>query len=119
MSDYYKVLDVDRNADASTIKSAYRKLAKKYHPDSNQGNESATKKFKEISEAYDVLKDDQKRAAYDRYGSAAFNQGGFGSRNAQGGGFQEGGFSDFADVFSDLVLNLEQLLAKIKEQKQI
>ena len=92
--DYYEQLGVDNGVDAKALKSAYRKLAMKYHPDKNQGDDTAEAKFKEISEAYEVLKDDDKRAAYDRYGHAAFENGG------QGGGQQGGGF-DFGDIFED------------------
>ncbi|HRJ67400.1 MAG TPA: DnaJ domain-containing protein, partial [Alphaproteobacteria bacterium] len=65
--DFYQVLGVDKKASADELKKAYRKLAMQYHPDKNQGNKEAEAKFKEISEAYDVLKDEQKRAAYDRF----------------------------------------------------
>ena len=71
--DYYEVLGVDKNADDSAIKRAYRKLAKQYHPDSNPGDESAAEKFREASEAYAVLSDPEKRKAYDTYGHAAFD----------------------------------------------
>ena len=74
--DYYEVLGVDRGADDSAIKSAYRKLAKKYHPDVNPGDKEAEKKFKEATEAYGVLSDPQKRQQYDQFGHAAFEQGG-------------------------------------------
>ena len=74
--DYYEVLGVDRNADEATLKKAYRKLAKKYHPDTNPGDAEAEKKFKEASEAYAVLSDSEKRAQYDQFGHAAFEQGG-------------------------------------------
>jgi len=96
--DYYTTLGVARDASAEDLKRAYRKLAMKYHPDRNPDNEQAEAKFKELNEAYDVLKDDQKRAAYDRYGHAAFEQsgpagpGGFGFQ----GGF-EGGLGDIFD----------------------
>src|SRR6476661_3540998 len=80
--DYYEALGLARGANGDEIKKAYRSLAMKFHPDRNQGDKSAEAKFKEISEAYDVLKDDQKRAAYDRYGHAAFEQGGAGGFNA-------------------------------------
>ncbi len=101
--DFYKVLEVDKNADAAEIKKAYRKLAMKYHPDQNKDNPEAEAKFKEINEAYDVLKDEQKRAAYDRYGSGAFD----GSMGAGGFGAGAGGFSGFggaggAGAFSDI-----------------
>jgi len=96
--DYYEVLGVDRGADDSTIKKAYRQLAKKYHPDMNPGDAEAEKKFKEASEAYAVLSDPQKRAQYDQFGHAAFEQGGGGA-----GGF--GGFDfsgDMGDIFGDI-----------------
>ena len=79
--DYYEVLGVDKNADDETIKKAYRKLAKKYHPDTNAGNAEAEKKFKEISEAYAVLSDKEKRKEYDQFGSGDFDGG-----NPFGGG---------------------------------
>ena len=72
---YYETLEVTKGATGDTLKSAYRKLAMKFHPDKNPGDHTAEIKFKEISEAYDVLKDDQKRAAYDRFGHAAFEGG--------------------------------------------
>lgn len=92
--DYYEVLGVDRSADEETLKKAYRKLAKKYHPDMNPGDASAADKFKEASEAYSVLSDPQKRAQYDQFGHAAFEQGGAGGFdfNAQ----------DMSDIFGDL-----------------
>ena len=101
--DYYEVLGVDRGADESAIKSAYRKLAKKYHPDVNPGDKEAEKKFKEATEAYSVLSDPQKRRQYDQFGHAAFEQGGGGAGGFDGfGGF--GGFSsgDMGDIFGDL-----------------
>ncbi len=98
--DYYKLLGVERNADAAEIKKAYRKLAVKYHPDKNSGDAEAEKKFKEISSAYDVLKDADKRAAYDRYGEDAFN--GMGGGGAGGGGFDFTGAGGFSDIFEDL-----------------
>jgi len=86
--DFYDLLEVARDADAKTIKSAFRKKAMKYHPDHNPDNAEAEKKFKEVSAAYEVLSDDQKRAAYDRFGHEAFTNGngaganGFGKRQA-------------------------------------
>ena len=76
--DYYATLGVEKGADGAALKSAYRKLAMKYHPDKNPGDASAEQKFKDINEAYDVLKDPQKKAAYDRFGHQAFQSGGFG-----------------------------------------
>ena len=73
--DYYETLGIQRDADGATIKSAYRKLAMQYHPDRNAGCKENESKFKAVSEAYDCLKDPQKRAAYDRFGHAAFQQG--------------------------------------------
>ena len=82
--DYYEVLGVDRNTSSEDIKKAYRKLAVKYHPDKNPGDSSAEEKFKEVGEAYEVLIDENKRAAYDRFGHAAFQgpqgPGGFAER---------------------------------------
>src|SRR2546422_7921581 len=95
--DYYEVLGVPRGAADTDIKRAYRKLAMQYHPDRNAGDKSAEQKFKDISEAYDVLKDDQKRAAYDRFGHAAFENG------SRGPGDFAGGFSGgFADIFEEM-----------------
>jgi molecular chaperone DnaJ len=97
--DFYDVLGVSRTADADELKRAYRKLAMQFHPDRNPGDTSAEQKFKDISEAYDVLKDDQKRAAYDRYGHAAFENGGGGPGGfGFGGGFSGG----FADIFEEM-----------------
>lgn len=98
--DYYKILGVEKNADAAEIKKAYRKLAIKYHPDQNKDNPEADKKFKELNEAYDILKDDQKRAAYDRYGSAAFDGSMGGASGGGAGGF--GGAGAFSDIFEDM-----------------
>lgn len=97
--DYYEILGVARDADAATIKSAFRKLAMKLHPDQNPGCKVSEEKFKELGEAYSVLSDPEKRAAYDRYGKAAF-QGGAGG----GPGFGPGaaGFNDFSDLFNEI-----------------
>lgn len=107
--DYYKTLGVDKNASSEELKKAYREMAKKYHPDKNKGDKESEQKFKEINEAYDVLKDDQKRAAYDRYGSdAANNMGGAGGAGGFGGfegfsGFGGGmNFSDVEDLISQM-----------------
>jgi len=100
--DYYQILGVQKGASADELKKAYRKLAMQYHPDKNPGDKKAEEKFKEISHAYDVLSDDQKRAAYDRFGHDAFNQGAGGGG---GGGAGAAGFdfsSGFADIFEDL-----------------
>jgi molecular chaperone DnaJ len=97
--DYYDILGVQRGASAEEMKKAYRKLAMQYHPDRNPNNPTAEHKFKELNEAYDVLKDDQKRAAYDRFGHAAFENGGAGAGGGGGFGF-EGGLGDiFEQMF--------------------
>lgn len=95
--DYYELLGIDKNADESKIKSAYRKLAMKYHPDKNPGDKVAEEKFKEINEAYEILSDPQKRQMYDQYGHAAFTQGGAGPTGY--GNFQ--GFS-FEDLLNEM-----------------
>jgi molecular chaperone DnaJ len=95
--DFYDILGVSKSADADELKRAYRKLAMQFHPDRNPGDKSAEQKFKNISEAYEVLKDDQKRAAYDRFGHAAFENG------SRGPGDFAGGFSGgFADIFEEM-----------------
>lgn len=96
--DYYEVLGVPRDVSADDLKKAYRKLAVKFHPDKNPGDKTAEDKFKEIGEAYDVLSDEQKRAAYDRYGHAAFSGGMGGPSGAGGGGFHDP-FDIFREVF--------------------
>ncbi|SUW23356.1 molecular chaperone DnaJ [Brucella abortus] len=96
--DYYEALGVTRTADDKTLKAAFRKLAMQYHPDRNPDDPEAERKFKEIGEAYETLKDPQKRAAYDRFGHAAFENGGMGG--GFGNGF--GGAGGFADIFEDI-----------------
>jgi molecular chaperone DnaJ len=95
--DYYEVLGVARTASEAELKASFRKLAMKYHPDRNSGDKDSEHKFKEINEAYDVLKDGDKRAAYDRFGHAAFEHG-----SAGGAGFGTDFASGFADIFDDL-----------------
>ncbi len=92
--DFYELLECERTADDKVLKSAYRRLAMQYHPDRNPGDQEAEARFKAISEAYDCLKDPQKRAAYDRFGKAAFQNG------AGGGG--SGGFEGFSDIFENI-----------------
>lgn len=120
--DYYEVLGVPRNADDAAIKKAYRRLAKKYHPDTNAGDAKAEEKFKEVTEAYNILSDKEKRKLYDQFGHAAFDRSGgesaygFGSQGGPGnysyysysgpGGFKEGSFhfggdDIFGDIFGD------------------
>jgi len=101
--DFYEVLGVSKTADAAEIKKAYRKQAMKFHPDQNKDDKEAETKFKEVNAAYDVLKDEQKRAAYNRFGDAAFDGsmgGGQGGGNPFGGGFQ--GAGNFSDIFEDM-----------------
>src|SRR5437660_4392669 len=93
--DYYEILGVERNANDNDLKIAYRKLAMKFHPDRNSGDRDSEHRFKEINEAYEVLKDGDKRAAYDRFGHAAFEQAGGGP------GFGAEFASSFADIFDD------------------
>ena len=98
--DYYEVLGINRSADKDTIKKAYRKMAKKYHPDSNAGDANAEEKFKEVTEAYNVLSDPEKKKLYDQFGHAAFEEGagaggaGYGSGGFNGAGFNGSGFGE-------------------------
>lgn len=92
-ADYYEILGINKDASESDIKSAFRKAAKRYHPDLHPGDAEAEKKFKEINEAYEILSDPQKRAQYDQFGHAAFDP-------TQAGGFHGGGFGGFEDIFS-------------------
>ena len=117
--DYYEVLGVSRNADEAQIKKAYRKLAKKYHPDTNAGDADAEQKFKEVTEAYTVLSDKEKRKMYDQFGHAAFDQNAGAGAGGPGGGFwrtyggPQGGYQEyhfeggnmddiFGDIFGDI-----------------
>lgn len=93
---YYEILGVVKGASDDEIKSAYRKLAIKYHPDKNKGNKEAEEKFKEATEAYEVLRDPQKKQAYDQFGKAGVNAGGYGQ-----GGFGQGAYTDFSDIFGN------------------
>ena len=130
--DYYEVLGVAKNADEKTIKKAYRKLAKKYHPDTNAGNPDAEKKFKEVTEACSVLSDPEKKKMYDQFGHAAFDQSAGGSYQGSGfgngfqgfksgpGGYQEYHFTGnaddiFGDMFKDIFHLMRQHLDVIKE----
>ena len=96
--DYYEVLGVNKSASADQIKSAYRKLAVKHHPDKNKGDKASEEKFKEASEAYHVLSNTERKQNYDNFGHAAFENGGFGSSGGGGADFS----SAFSDVFEDL-----------------
>lgn len=103
-ADFYETLGVARTADEKELKSAYRKLAMKYHPDKNPDDHEAEQKFKEVGEAYETLRDPQKRAAYDRFGHAAFENGGMGGGFGAGAGFGGGGFADiFEDIFGEMM----------------
>ena len=112
--DYYEILGVDRNADDATLKRAYRKLAKKYHPDTNPGDKDAEAKFKEASEAYAVLSDPDKRRQYDQFGHSAFENGAGGA-----GGFDFSGM-DMSDIFGDIgdiIVKLYSLYSLLSSEK--
>jgi len=91
--DYYEILGISKDASEQEIKSAFRKLAKKYHPDLNPDDKEAEAKFKEVNEAYEVLSDPERKAKYDQFGHAAFDQ---------ANGFGGAGFNDFSDIFGDI-----------------
>lgn len=118
--DYYKILGVDKNASGDTIKKSYRKLARKYHPDVNPNNKTAESKFKELQEAYDVLKDKKKRREYDELGSnySNFKNSDAGGGRSQGGyyqGYSGGGANfNFEDIFSDLFNRSEKKQRQMK-----
>ncbi len=112
---YYETLECQKGATVEVLKSSYRKLAMRFHPDKNPGDHTAEVKFKEISEAYDVLKDDQKRAAYDRFGHAAFENG-MGAAGRAGNPF--GDFSSFGDVFEDIFGQMMGGMARGKRQNR-
>src|SRR5690606_8370441 len=101
--DFYQLLEVERTADDRTIKASFRRLAMQYHPDRNPGDHEAESRFKAINEAYDCLKDPQKRAAYDRFGHAAFKNGGSGGFG--GGGRGGADFADLGDIFETIFGN--------------
>ena len=103
MSDYYKILGVSKKSTAAEIKKTYRKLARKYHPDLNPGDKSAEKKFKEITEAYEVLNDPAKRKKYDMYGDlGGFSNNRGNSQNFDGFNFNNSGSSSFGDIFETI-----------------
>lgn len=103
-ADYYETLGISRGVDEKELKSAFRKKAMQFHPDRNPGDKGAEQRFKDINEAYEVLKDPQKRAAYDQFGHAAFENGGMGNGGFGGAGMGAGGFSDiFEDIFGEMM----------------
>lgn len=114
--DYYEILGINRNADASQIKKAYRKLAKKYHPDTNSGDVGSEQRFKEVSEAYSILNDPEKRKLYDKFGHAAFEEGFSPNQsweNARQGNTGKGSYDSFHfesgnmdDLFNDIFGNI-------------
>jgi len=114
---YYETLECQKGATGDILKTSYRKLAMKFHPDKNPGDHTAEIKFKEINEAYDVLKDDQKRAAYDRFGHAAF-EGGMGAAAGARGGNPFGDFGSFGDVFEDIFGQMMGGASRAKRQNR-
>ena len=103
VKDYYKILGVDKNASQDEVKKAFRKLARKYHPDLNPGDKGSEQKFKELNEAYGILSDPKKRTQYDQFGSSPFGPGGPGYEGFQGRDYRESfDHGGFADIFSDL-----------------
>lgn len=103
-ADYYETLGISRGVDEKELKSAFRKKAMQFHPDRNPGDKGAEQRFKDINEAYEILKDPQKRAAYDQFGHAAFENGGMGNGGFGGAGMGAGGFSDiFEDIFGEMM----------------
>ncbi|MCX7281849.1 MAG: molecular chaperone DnaJ [Alphaproteobacteria bacterium] len=114
---YYEALECQKGATGDILKSSYRKLAMKFHPDKNPGDHTAEIKFKEINEAYDVLKDDQKRAAYDRFGHAAF-EGGMGAAAGARGGNPFGDLGSFGDVFEDIFGQMMGGASRAKRQNR-
>jgi len=127
--DYYKILGVSRDASSEDIKKAYRKLARRYHPDLNPGNKEAEEKFKEIQEAYEVLSKEDKRKAYDMYGSAGFQPGSerttwrWSESPSEGGvrfSFGDfGGFSGFEDIFSEIFGTRETVVGRARRARDI
>ncbi len=100
--DYYEILGVSRSCTETELKAAFRRMAKKHHPDANREDPEAERRFKEVAEAYEVLKDPQKRAAYDRYGHAAFENGGGGGAGPFGGGFGPDFGATMSDIFEEM-----------------